>query len=185
MQLTQLAHEQIRPHLRPGDRVVDATVGNGHDTLFLAQRVGLTGHVDGFDLQAQALARTRERLTQQRIEHVTLYLEDHARMDEFVIEPVQVIMFNLGYLPGGDKSMVTKTPSTLKALEAARTRLAHSGIITVMAYRGHDGGSEEAQAVRERLRQWEDHGFSVQEHHGSSTDDSPILYIASTKTVMS
>ncbi|KEO82842.1 class I SAM-dependent methyltransferase [Tumebacillus flagellatus] len=136
--------------LREGDVAVDGTVGKGHDTLFLAQSVGDTGRVYGFDIQEEALAAARTRVEEAGVaERVVFFQESHERMREFVAGPVQAAMFNLGYLPGGDPSVVTTTGSTLPALEAALELLAPGGILTIMLYRGHEEGEAESEAVLE------------------------------------
>jgi predicted methyltransferase len=170
---TELAHETVREHLRTGDVVIDATVGNGHDTAFLARLVGPTGRVFGFDVQAEAIRRVG---AVSRV-NVTLIQGDHARMTELlpreVIGGVAAVMFNLGYLPGGDKVVTTTTASTLAALDAAWSALRNGGVLTVVAYRGHPGGLAEADAVRDHLRR---HG--VAETPASSSPVSPVLFVA-------
>lgn len=140
--------------LKPGAVAVDATVGNGHDTLFLARQVGPSGRVHGFDVQAEALRSTRCRLDQAGVaECVVLHQQGHESMRE-ALPPevhgrVQAVMFNLGYLPGGsDKTCTTHPATTLPALDAAAELLAPGGVITVVLYTGHPGGSDEAAAVR-------------------------------------
>ncbi|MGR8929973.1 MAG: class I SAM-dependent methyltransferase [Gammaproteobacteria bacterium] len=152
--LTKTAHEIIRPHLRKGMVAVDATVGNGHDTLFLTQCVEPTGHVFGFDVQPEAIAAAYRRLQQQGMhEFVTLFLTNHAQMAQTVPlhfhGNIRAIMFNLGYLPGAEKYIITRADSTLQALDAACCLLAKGGVMTVMAYPGHAGGNEEADCVNQ------------------------------------
>lgn len=149
------AHKLVEERLRPGDTAVDATVGNGVDTLFLAKAVGAFGRVYGFDIQERALAGTRQRLveTDERLSAaVTLVHASHDRMNE-AVDPgrhgsVGAVMFNLGYLPGGDPSTITTPLSTLPALERALSLLRKGGILTIVVYPGHEGGGEEADAVQ-------------------------------------
>ncbi len=132
--------------LQPGEVAVDATVGNGHDTLFLAQQVGAQGHVYGFDIQEEALARTRRRLEEAGLrDRVTLLQMGHEHMAEAVPAAwhgrIGAVMFNLGYLPGGsDRTCITRPQTTVPALEAALRLLRPGGVLTVVAYRGHPGG---------------------------------------------
>jgi predicted methyltransferase len=142
----------IEDHVTPGGIAVDATVGNGHDTLFLAQLVGEEGTVYGFDIQEEALEITRRRLEEANVqERVRLFHENHARMADVLPasahRQVQAVMFNLGYRPGGDKSIVTRSASTLEALEAAVDWLRPGGVLTAVLYSGHEEGKEEAQSV--------------------------------------
>lgn len=150
--LLETAHEIVRRHLNSGGIAIDATVGNGHDTVFLAQCVGEAGHVYGFDIQTQALDNTRQRLQQRGLEErVTLFHASHAGMQAYIPEKlcagIQAVMFNLGYLPGADKSVITQTQTTLDALDAAMHLLADHGVITVLAYPGHAGGDQEAEKL--------------------------------------
>jgi tRNA A58 N-methylase Trm61 len=143
--VTELAHLLVERCLKPGDRAIDATVGNGHDTLFLARLVGPGGRVDGFDLQTAAIERTRIKTSE--LPQVRLHAMGHERIGELVAGPVDAVMFNLGYLPSGDKSVITLPSSTLPALESSAKLLGGGGILTVVVYPGHEGGAEEAEAV--------------------------------------
>jgi len=145
-----LAHFFLRQYLRPGARAVDATCGNGHDTLLLAELVGPTGRVWGFDIQPEALQATGARLAVSGCrERVELIGSGHERLADYVQESVRAVVFNLGYLPGGDKAVITRPSSTLSALDQALQLLAPGGVIVVVIYPGHPGGAEEAAAVEE------------------------------------
>ncbi|MBY0202243.1 MULTISPECIES: class I SAM-dependent methyltransferase [Paenibacillus] len=151
------AHQWIGSRLQPGDFAIDATVGTGADTLFLAKQVGQRGQVIGFDIQNEALtlaqARIRKQSESSKLGSISMMELSHARMAEAVpgawIGKVGAIMFNLGYLPaeGADASIMTETTSTITALEAAIKLLRPRGIITVVLYPGHEGGDQEADAV--------------------------------------
>lgn len=155
----QLAHEIVSARVESGDTVVDATVGNGHDTVFLAKRVGPTGKVFGFDVQEEAISGTRERIGSSEV--VDLYQMSHALMADVINGPVKAIMFNLGYLPSGDKSLVTSPGSTIPALNAALSLLGEHGIITLVAYSGHEGGEEELEAVHLWCRELDQSEFTA------------------------
>lgn len=145
---TELAHSLVAAVVRPGDTVVDATVGNGRDTAVLARLVGPAGRVIGFDVQPRALEAARRRLAAlEGAAACELHCESHAAMGERVPDRLAAAMFNLGYLPGGDHAVVTRTTETLAGLEAAWRRLATGGLLTVVCYPGHPGGEEEADAV--------------------------------------
>lgn len=156
--LLEIAHTVVSASLKPGQAAIDATLGNGHDTLFLAQCVGESGRVFGFDIQAQAITATRQRLQQHGLEHTAdLYQLSHAGMLTVIPERYQqnihAVMFNLGYLPGGDKTLITQSLTTLPAIEAACLLLADSGVITVLAYPGHAGGEEETEQLAAKCRE--------------------------------
>jgi tRNA A58 N-methylase Trm61 len=147
---TQQAHEMVAEVVKPGETVVDATAGNGHDTLFLAGLVGEQGRVVAFDVQEAAIESTRRRLEDAGVlERTELWAESHARMGERIESGVAAVMFNLGYLPGGDHELITRTEETLRALEVAVGLLRPGGVMTVVCYPGHEGGDEEAAAVRD------------------------------------
>ena len=128
---------------------MDGTVGNGHDTVFLARLVGTEGRVFGFDLQAEAIEATRHRLEGAALgDRVTLFEECHGGLARRLSDEVDAAIFNLGYLPGsGDKEVITRPETTLSALEAVVDRLSVGGLLVVVVYPGHPGGDEEARAV--------------------------------------
>ncbi|MCW1886216.1 class I SAM-dependent methyltransferase [Luteolibacter flavescens] len=146
---TARAHREIAAVLREGDAAVDATAGNGHDTVFLAKLVGAAGKVIAFDVQEQAIASTRERLAaEELLDRVELVHGSHGRIaDHAAAGSVGAVMFNLGYLPGADHAVITRTDETLQALEGALGLLRPGGILTVVCYPGHAGGDEESAAV--------------------------------------
>lgn len=173
---TQAAHRLVRERVEAGDRVVDATVGNGHDTVFLAGLVGRTGQVDGFDIQSDALESTRQKLAALSHDQVTLHQVGHETMADLVEPPVQAVMFNLGYLPGGDKRVVTRAASTSRAILAALGLLSRSGIVSVVVYPGHPGGREEADAVLRLCRSLAGTRFAAKVHKAASPKPSaPFL----------
>ncbi|MFC5470577.1 class I SAM-dependent methyltransferase [Cohnella suwonensis] len=154
--LTQ-AQRWIAERVRPGDAVVDATAGNGSDTLFLARTVGPGGRVYAFDVQERALASTLARLEASALDEgaklpaVDLVHAGHERMVELLPPALHgrlaSVMFNLGYLPGAESPVITQPGSTLAALNAALGLLRPEGIVTVVVYPGHEGGREESDAV--------------------------------------
>lgn len=157
MQLTQKAQDIVAQYLLPAQMAIDATTGNGHDCCFLAQQVGKEGKVFAFDVQQQALDSTSQRLQQQGLEsQVQLILQGHEHLAEAVPQCyhglIHTVMFNLGYLPHGDKTLTTCTNTTSQALQQANTLLHPHGIICVLAYRGHPGGAEEALAAEQTLK---------------------------------
>ncbi len=174
------AQEWVRSVVKEGDTVIDATAGNGHDTLFLAQLVGPSGHVHAFDIQHQAIEATALRLEGARmLDRCALHQESHARMAEKVSGPVKAIMFNLGYLPGGDKAIITDTSETLVAIETALNMLSVGGVVSVVCYPGHDGGNRETQAVYNYLAKLSAHMWRVAEvSHFNAPGPAPSLLAA-------
>ena len=146
---TELAHLLLERHLSEGDLVIDATAGNGHDTVFLARCVGASGRVMAFDVQ-QAAIESSQRLIQAATiaAKVEFFQKSHTQvLDHASPGSVAAVMFNLGYLPGADQSIITTTAETLLALEAALQALRPGGWLCVVCYVGHEGGGDEASAV--------------------------------------
>nr|WP_255723492.1 class I SAM-dependent methyltransferase [Sporosarcina sp. ACRSL] len=136
----------------PGETVVDATAGNGNDTFFLAELVGEEGRVFAFDIQQAALEATANRLDELN-DRVTLILDSHANIDQYVNGPIGGAMFNLGYLPySEDLSIITKPDSTIEAIDKLLGMLKKGGIITISVYDGHEGGKEERDALIEYVK---------------------------------
>ena len=173
--LTELAHAAVRRVLAVGEVAIDATAGNGHDTRLLAELVGPAGRVFAFDIQPEALACTAKELGDTS--NVTLLARDHAEMRD-AIPPelhgrIGAVMFNLGYLPGGDKSITTQPASTLKAISSALELLRPGGVLTVIAYIGHPGGAKEAEAVAELLGAF----LTREEQAEESVSGAPRLFV--------
>lgn len=140
----ELIHLLISQSVPAGGIAVDATAGNGYDTLFLARLVGPEGKVYAIDVQEQALTATRMLLDKHGLgNRVVLFKAGHEDMDKLVEGPIDAAIFNLGYLPGGDHSIVTRTETTLKALRSALDLLRPGGRAGLVAYTGHSGGREE------------------------------------------
>lgn len=155
----EMAHWMLKDIIKTNDVVVDATMGNGYDTQFLAE---LGANVYAFDVQEEALNATEKRLDDAGIKNqifeknlsklltepsVNLVLSGHEKLSEYVKEPIKAAIFNLGYLPNTDKSVVTKADTTLTALDALTNQLVVGGRIAIMIYYGHEGGMEEKNAV--------------------------------------
>jgi hypothetical protein len=163
--------------MHAGDLAIDATVGNGHDLLFLAQQVGAQGQVMGFDVQAIALQQARARIAEEGLaDEVSLRLCGHEHMLAALPADwpgkVAAVMFNLGYLPGFDKSLVTRAETTVVALSQALSVLRAGGLISLLAYRGHPGGGAEVAAIDAWLAQRGDECRVIR--HDSP---GPILYL--------
>ena len=150
--LLQLQKQFILNHLGEGDVAVDFTMGNGHDTEFLSKTVGKNGHVYAFDVQEQAVASTAANLEKAGCEqNYTLILDSHHNVKKYVEGPIKAGMFNLGYLPGSDKSVTTMRVTTMPAIEAAIDLLDHGGVLLVAVYPGHAEGDAEGKMICEYL----------------------------------
>ena len=178
---TVLAQALLRPWIREGDLVIDATAGNGHDTLFLAECVGVEGKVLAFDVQQVALVAARKRLSGAGyVERVEFFHEPHSKMGAYASpETVAVVMFNLGYLPGEDHEVTTLTGETLAALEVAVRMLKPGGALSVICYPGHASGAEEAEAVEAWMAQLTAQGWRVAKYGAIGTRrPAPFLLVA-------
>lgn len=164
----QWSHTLLKPRLSAGQTVVDATAGNGHDTLFLAQAVADGGHVYAYDVQQQAIESTRSRLETAQIPAQCYTLLDcgHQNISETLPTHLRgnlaAVMFNLGYLPGGDKNCITLLENTLQAMQQSLEWLMEGGMLTIVVYPGHQGGDSEAIAVEQYLSALTPDQFEVQ-----------------------
>ncbi len=139
-----LAEDVLRRVIRPGDSVIDATMGNGRDTLTLCEAVGPGGRVYAFDIQPQAVSAARDRLREhQMLGRASLFCVGHQEMDAYVPVPVRAVVFNLGWLPGGDHSITTRWETTRRAVMKALAMLQPLGVLVVCAYPGHPEGDHE------------------------------------------
>ena len=153
----------ITEQVQPGDICIDATMGNGNDTILLSSLCKETGRVYAFDIQEQALAHTRQRLLDADApQNYTLLLESHTNMDHYVQpESVSCIVFNLGYLPGGDHTKATQASSSIEALTRSLSLLKKGGLISLCIYSGGDSGFEERDAVLSWLKNLDSHKYLV------------------------
>jgi hypothetical protein len=173
-----------------GDVVIDATAGNGHDSLTLAQLVlpsNSSGRLICFDIQHEALETTRNRLLSEfsssvvdlQVSFLHQNHRDLTAIDHLLPSAgAKAFVYNLGYLPGGDKTVITQVQDTLISLQGARERLAPGGLIAVTCYRGHAGGREETELVRAELSSWEQAAWRVCELAPLNWPASPILFTA-------
>ncbi|SMO73209.1 class I SAM-dependent methyltransferase [Melghirimyces algeriensis] len=174
------AHDLVKGVLFPGAYAVDATLGNGQDTLFLAQGVGPEGQVHGFDIQKEALDRTENRLHQHgMVNRVTLHQNSHHQMEQ-ILPPkwkgnISAVMFNLGYLPKGDPAIITKPETTIHAFSQALKWLAPGGILTAVLYTGHTGGLEEAKQVLNYIKTLKPNVFHVIQYQTLNRHHAPSL----------
>ena len=159
-----LSHDFLAEVLDDESIVVDATMGNGNDTLFFAELVGETGKVYAFDVQQQALDNTTKRLEEHHcLQQAQLFLKGHENIDTLIPEEeiLSAAVFNLGYLPKSDKSIVTKEDTTIQALEGLLKRLKKKGRIVLVIYDGHDEGKVEKQEVLHFVAELPQEKYSV------------------------
>lgn len=160
-----IAADCLRRFLLPGDTAVDATMGNGHDTLMLCELVGENGCVHAFDVQVQAVENTQKRLEEAGVSaRAHLHLTGHEHMAEYVSAPVQAVMFNLGWLPGGNKEITTRWETTQTAVNSALKLLEVGGICIICVYPGHKAGDYERMQLTQMLSAIRPQDFNVLHH---------------------
>jgi len=157
-----MANELMSKRVKKGDIVIDATVGNGNDTIFLSELVGDMGKVYGFDIQATAIINTKKKLLEKGfLERTKLFEDSHENINIYIHEEVDLIVFNLGYLPGGNHEIITKADSTVAAINKGLKLLKKNGIMIITAYYRHLGGLEEKEVVEKFLGNLNQKDFSV------------------------
>lgn len=165
--------------VKEDDVVIDATVGNGNDTLFLKKLVGNGGKVYGFDIQKQSIINTKKLLEENNEEsNVELILDSHSELDKYIKENVKAVVFNLGYLPGGDHSIKTMPETTILAVEKSLEILEKDGIICMVIYHGGDSGFYEKDALMEYFKRLNSKEITVITHKFiNQINNPPILAI--------
>jgi len=172
----------ILQHLKEGDIAADFTMGNGHDTLFLSKTVGEKGFVYAFDIQPSALESTEKRLVENNApNNYKLICDSHHNAREYIKTPIKAGMFNLGYLPGGDKSITTKRETTLKAIETAIDLLDKDGILLIAVYPGHEEGEIEGELINEMLSKFDRREFCCAKFRIINSPTSSYFYIVESK----
>ena len=182
LDLLQTEKNFVLAHLKEGDVCADFTMGNGYDTLFLSRTVGENGKVYAFDIQPAAAENTRRRLVEANAPlNYTLINDSHHRLKEYIKEPIKAGMFNLGWLPGGDKSVTTLRETTLAALRDAISILAPDGIILVAVYPGHAEGETEGELIGEYLQTLDRHKYCCAKFRIINSPSSSYFYIIESK----
>ncbi|ASN07335.1 16S rRNA (cytosine(1402)-N(4))-methyltransferase [Virgibacillus necropolis] len=180
--ILQFSHHLIEEAVNKGETVIDATCGNGHDTVFLSKVVGEGGHVYGFDIQEQAILNTRELLASQKIKNATIIKDSHSNaIHHLSVDQLTSLggaIFNLGYLPGSDKGIVTKSETTILAIEGILTHLKENGVVVLVVYHGHEGGELEKRNIMEYVHQLDQKLHSVLYYGFINQKNTPPFIIA-------
>lgn len=187
--LPSIGHVQIfqrmlmEKSLGAGDVVIDATLGNGNDSLILLDLIGPTGFLYGFDIQREAVEETETRLKAAGHDNFNLFCESHETMSQLISQPVQGIVFNLGYLPTGNKSCTTHWESTRRAIDQGMALLLPNGFISVMTYPGHESGCEEDEALQAHFSTIDQKKFQIaQMQFLNQKNNPPKLYWLTKRT---
>ena len=161
-----LARDILARAVQPGDIVIDATMGNGHDTAFLCEAVGPSGRVFAFDVQKEAIASTEALLREKGLlDRAVLIHAGHQYMDAHVSQAVSAVVFNLGWLPGGSHTVTTRWETTREAVEKALSLLLPGGVLVVCAYPGHGEGNRERQQLVSFFSLLSNRKYNALRHH--------------------
>ena len=177
-----LAHAYWKKHLKPGMIVVDATIGNGKDTLILAKAVleNDKGEIYGFDIQKQALVETNlyleKHLGKKLLKKICLFNQSHENFDD-IKKPLDLVVYNLGYLPKGNKSITTMVRSTITSIQSACNLLNSQGLISITCYPGHEEGQKELLAIQEYLKTLSSQEYLICSHKWINRPLAPVLII--------
>lgn len=168
------AHNKLKEIVTQDDYVIDGTCGNGFDTLFLAR---LARKVYAFDVQDLAIENTKDRIKRNKLFNVKLIKDSHANLDKYVEEPIKAAMFNLGYLPGSDKRVVTKSDSTIEAIKKTQEKLVPGGLICLTVYTGKFGGEEESNELLSYVRSLDHDEYNVIKYSYYNKSKAPYIII--------
>ena len=156
------SHRFMAEHIRPGNLCVDATAGRGRDTLFLAKLTGETGRVIAFDIQEEAVNSTETLLRENGVSWAEVHLDSHSHMDRYAVQKsVDGIMFNFGWLPGGDHHVFSRKESSIEAVGKAAKLLRPGGVMSLCLYYGKETGYEEKDALTAYLKTLDPNRFTV------------------------
>lgn len=160
--VTDLTKVLLQDAISEGDVVIDATMGNGNDTKYLAEKVCESGFVYSFDVQEIAIKNTTKLINKNNLQdRVKLILDGHQNISKYVSEPISCALFNLGYLPRADHSVITKPDTTIEAIKQCLDLLKPHGIVSLAVYTGHEGGELEGSAVLEFVSNLDQTYFNV------------------------
>jgi 16S rRNA C1402 N4-methylase RsmH len=180
--ILNFAHHLLKDSVMDGDTVIDATCGNGNDTVFLSELVGKGGSVLAFDIQSQAITATKEVLSKTGQDNVSLIQDSHENIIDYLPDTMNKkiggAIFNLGYLPKGDKSIITNGYSTIIALDTILNHLKKDGLIVIVVYHGHEGGEREKDALLKHVIHLDQKKFHVLQYGFINQKNNPPFIIA-------
>lgn len=183
-----LAHAYWKDYLTAGDTAIDATCGNGHDTLFIANCCisETKGKLYSIDIQKQALEQARtllsKALPKRSLERVVFIQGCHSHFPkEIAARTVKLIVYNLGYLPGGDKNVTTSFETTLRSIEEAMTLITNDGLISITCYPGHPAGKIEQGKILELVKQLDPWKWISCHHVWTNRNQAPSLILLQRK----
>lgn len=171
----KLSHELLKARIRPGSTVVDATAGKGRDTLLLSELVGESGKVYAFDIQKAAIEATDALLKTHGKTNVTLLLESHDKLSNYV-DKADAVVFNFGFLPGGDHRIYSTGETSINAIKAALSVLEEDGFVSLCIYYGGDTGFEERDSILAFLESLDQKRYTVMLQSFYNRKNCPPLF---------
>jgi len=179
MQGVEFSHWLFNNYLENKNILVDATCGNGNDTLFLANKIDSNGKLFAFDIQKEAINNTKQKIEEKELNINIDYINDgHENIDKYVNEKIDGIIYNLGFLPGSKKEIKTEQETTISSLNKTLDILAKGGLIVVVIYSEHEGGSEEKAAVMKFAGKLNYKKYNVLHYHFINQKKNPPEVIA-------
>ena len=173
-----LSHDFLSRTVKKGDTVIDATAGNGNDTAFLCDLVGESGRVFAFDVQQAAVERTRALLEEKGFSNGTVILDGHQHMDAYCKkESVDAVVFNFGWLPGGDHTSFTRKDTSIPAIQTGLELLRQGGVMSLCLFYGRNNGYEERDAVLALVRGLDDRRYSVMVIDFANRKNDPPIFV--------
>lgn len=174
--ITDISHKTIAMFLQNGEIAIDATAGNGNDTIFLAKQVGQAGFVYAFDVQQCAITSTENKLIREGLRNRTSLIKDsHENIDKYVKDSIGCAMFNLGYLPKSDKTIITTGKSSVIAIKKCMDLLKIKGVISICIYTSHEGGKDEGAILECFLHKLPRDKYKVLKHYALNDENSPYI----------
>lgn len=182
-QLSSFTHQIMSLYLKPGMTVVDATLGNGHDAVFALKAIGNSGWLHGYDVQGQAIAQAKKRLESEGLTKYSFYNRSHDHLLEtFAPESVDMVIYNLGYLPNFDKTITTMLESTSKSILQALEIIKKTGLVFITSYRGHEEGQNESDWLDAFTSELDRKAYHVMQiKYANQGHDTPYLTIIEKK----
>ena len=171
----------IENYINEGDIAIDATAGNGNDTLKLCRKVGESGKVFAFDIQDKAIEETKKLIFENGFSNAEIIKDSHEFIDKYINEKVKAVIFNLGYLPGGDHKVQTKGETTIEAIKKSLELLCDDGFVAIMIYYGKNSGTEEKLMLMDFLKDLDHKKYTVTIHDFYNRPNNPPITALITK----
>lgn len=176
------AHHLLEESINEGELVIDATCGNGNDTVFLSKIVGNEGHVLAFDIQEQAIKNTKQLIHENGANNISVIHDSHAQIEKYlsgkINNTIGVAVFNLGYLPRSDKTIITEGQSTITAVDTILQFLKKEGLIVIVVYHGHEGGKDEKEMILRHVINLDQKKYNVLKYGFINQRNNPPFIIA-------